>query len=29
MAIVEIYTRFGAPFPGLALRRVISTGRGH
>jgi len=26
IAMVEIYTRFGAPFPGLALRRVISTG---
>jgi len=26
IAMVEIYTRFGAPFPGLALRRVTSTG---
>jgi hypothetical protein len=26
IAMVEIYTRFGAPFPWLALHRVISTG---
>ncbi len=26
IAMVEIYSRFGAPFPGRALRRVISTG---
>ncbi len=26
IAMVEIYTRFGAPLPGLALHRVTSTG---